>query len=180
MGDLFMDRTAVLSDCGQYRYQLGRRWGDGQALVWVMLNPSTADHIENDATIRKCIGFTNRLGFNALTVVNLFAFRARDPKVMRKAADPVGPDNDRHIAEVASTGGLTICAWGPNGGHLRRDLQVISRLRNAGVDLHCLRITSNGSPGHPLMLPYELRPIPFRRLDVGIPAQQHPAISTIS
>jgi hypothetical protein len=160
--DLFMDRTAVLSDCQQYRYQLGRRWGDGKALVWIMLNPSTADHIENDATIRKCIGFTNRLGFNALTVVNLFAFRARDPKVMRKAVDPVGPDNDQHIADVAGAGGLTICAWGLNGGHLRRDLQVIAWLRDKGIETHCLRITGNGSPGHPLMLPYELQPVPFR------------------
>jgi hypothetical protein len=126
-----------------------------------MLNPSTADHIEDDATIRRCIGFTTRLGFDALTVVNLFAFRTRDPKIMRAAADPIGPENDRHIAEVAADGALTICAWGPNGRHLNRDRQVAKWLRENRIEMHCLRITNDGSPGHPLMLPYSLMPVPY-------------------
>jgi hypothetical protein len=161
MRDLLMGRTAVLSDCGTYRYQLGRRWGDGPAVVWVMLNPSTADHVEDDATIRKCIGFTSRLGYNALSVVNLFGFRARHPKVMRVAADPIGQDNDLHIANVAGSGALTICAWGPEGCYLARDRHVVEWLRANGIKPRCLTITKNGSPGHPLMLPYSLSPIRY-------------------
>lgn len=162
MSDLFMDKTAVLSACGQFRYRLERRWGEGKPVVWIMLNPSAADHIVNDATIKKCIGFTTRMGFNALIVVNLFAFRSRDPKVMRKAADPVGPENDLHLAEVAGSGAITICAWGPAGGHRNRDKQVIDWLHKNGIETHCLLITSNGSPGHPLFIPYEQKLIPFR------------------
>lgn len=152
---LFADRsTASISDCGRYRYDLTRRWGAGDAAVWVMLNPSTADASVDDATIRKCVGFTKRLGLLALTVVNLFAFRARHPTDMRAADDPVGPDNDAYLQRHAREAGTVICAWGPHGRFRGRDLNVLAMLRAAGVPLHCLHVTADGSPGHPLMLGY--------------------------
>lgn len=156
-----MERRAVISDCGNYRYQLTRRWGPGPAVVWIMLNPSYADANIDDRTISKCIGFTTRAGYSALTVVNLFAFRNRWPDEMKAAADPVGPANDAHIAAVAKTGAMTICAWGNNGGHLARDAAIVALLRENGVTPFALTVTKSGQPGHPVMLGYSNTPRPF-------------------
>jgi hypothetical protein len=156
-----MERTAIISACGAYRYQLTRRWGPGPAVVWIMLNPSTADATIDDQTITKCVGFTKRAGYAALVVVNLFAFRSRWPADMKAAPDPVGPDNDAHIAAVAKAGAMTICAWGNNGDHLARDKAVVAWLRANGVVPHALTVTSRGQPGHPVLLGYSKTPQPF-------------------
>lgn len=152
---------ASISACGRYRYDLTRRWGSGDPAVWVMLNPSTADASLDDHTIRKCIGFTERLGLNALTVVNLFAFRARHPKDMCAAVDPIGPENDVYLRGHAAYDASVICAWGPNGRFRNRDLSVLAMLRAAGVPLQCLHVTADGSPGHPLTLGYDRALAPY-------------------
>lgn len=157
-----MARTATISDCGSYRYRLGRRWADGgRTLAYVMFNPSTADADVDDATIRRCIGFAKAHDFNALEVVNLFASRARDPKVLRAAGYPVGPDNDRHIIEVCTQADAVCLAYGPLAAGLERPQVVLSMLRGLGVKLQCLHITRSGYPGHPLMLPKTCRLMPF-------------------
>lgn len=153
-----MKRDAILSPCGVYRYYLLRRWSDGPAMLFLMLNPSTADAHVDDATVRKCIGFAKLHGHGAVGVVNLFAFRARHPKDMRAAVDPVGPENDRHIVERARAAGSVVCAWGPNASGTGRPEAVVRMLRASGVRLQCLHITKDGSPGHPLMLSYD-RPL---------------------
>lgn len=142
------ERSARLSECGLYRYELWRRWADGPHVLFVMLNPSTADAESDDATIRKCVGYAKRWGFGALCVANLFAFRATDPKEMKRAADPVGPDNDATLARLAREAGVTVAAWGKDGSHLSRDKAVIGILK----DPLCLHRNNDGSPGHPLYL----------------------------
>jgi hypothetical protein len=110
---------ADLSPCGTYRYLLGRRIGGGDRVgLWVMLNPSTADANEDDATIRRCIGFARREGCGLLEVVNLFAYRATDPAALRLADDPVGPANDHFISKAVERAALVVVAWGA----LRRPL----------------------------------------------------------
>jgi hypothetical protein len=156
-----MKRTAVISDCRLYRYQLTRRWGPGPAIVWIMLNPSYADASLDDRTIIKCVGFTKREGYSALVVVNLFAFRSRWPDEMKSAADPVGAENDAHIAAVARAGAMTICAWGNDGRHLARDKEVLAWLRANGVAPYALTVTGQGQPGHPVLLGYNNKPRPF-------------------
>jgi hypothetical protein len=89
-GDLFGDRGATLSDCGRYRYRLWRRWADGPTVLFVMLNPSTADADVDDPTIRRCIGFARSWGAGALEVVNLYAWRATQPAELKAAVGPVG------------------------------------------------------------------------------------------
>jgi hypothetical protein len=153
-----MHKHAVISECGLYRYLLTRRWSDGPALAFLMLNPSTADASVDDATIRKCIGFATRYGFNAIEVVNLFAFRATKPKDMFAAVDPVGPANDEHIRQTVQAAGNIVCAWGPNASKTQRPRQVIAMLGQMGASLKCLHVTQDGSPGHPLMLSYD-RPL---------------------
>lgn len=147
--------SAVISACGRYRYRLERRWGPGTSCVFVMLNPSTADARTDDATIRKCRGFTQRWGHDAFTVINLYAFRARDPKRMLAAADPVGPENDRHIIEAIREPARMVLAWGANAQRVRVE-RVIHLLRHhCRLPRQCLGLTKGGEPWHPLMVPYE-------------------------
>jgi hypothetical protein len=153
--------SATISACGKFRYRLSRSWDDGPRLLFVMLNPSTADAEVDDATIRRCITFARAEGFCKLEVVNLFAFRATDPKDLRRAGYPVGPENDRHITDAVRASDAVCLAWGANVAGLERPQIVLPMLRSLGVQLQCLRITRSGYPQHPLMLPAACRLMPF-------------------
>lgn len=152
-----MERSACLSACRHYRYTLRRRWGPGPAAVFIGLNPSTADETQDDATIRRCIRFARAWGFDALCMVNLFAYRATDPAEMTKADNPVGERdiNDATLRDVAKEAGVVVAAWGVHGTHRGRDAEVRALLPG----LHYLRLTKDGHPGHPLYLPASLRPV---------------------
>jgi hypothetical protein len=159
-----LEDNAVISACGRYRYVLTRQVGPGErAVTFVMLNPSTADAMKDDHTIRKCIGFARRWKCAKLTVLNLFAFRATKPSDMKKASDPVGPENrawfDRVLA--APGDGLVVCAWGVHGAHLGQDRIVLGWLDRLGIRPHALAITKDGHPQHPLMLGYDAGLVPF-------------------
>ena len=147
-----MEKSALLSSCGTFRYRLGRKWGNGEVLVFVMLNPSTADHREDDATIRRCVGFAQSHGYSAVDVVNLYAFRARHPSDLRAAGYPVGPENDMHIRDAVEHAGAACVAWGSNAnGHVREE-RVLQLIRSTGAVPLALGVTQAGSPRHPLML----------------------------
>lgn len=160
-----MNKTAIISDCGKFRYHLTRTWdGALPPLPFIMLNPSTADADEDDPTIRKCIGFAQRLGFGGIEVFNLYAFRATDPKQLRANHYPVGPDNDRIITQRLHElgmheSGFVVCAWGANARNLSRQKDMRCHLSLAGVRLRALRLLGDGTPEHPLMLPYSCQPI---------------------
>ncbi len=141
--------SAVFSSCGRYRYRLGREWltGEGEVL-FVMLNPSTADARVDDPTIRRCIGFAQRWGFQRLTVGNLFAWRATDPAELREASDPVGVENDYHLTEMSMAAEVTIAAWGVRGSYRSREREVLPFL----CDVEHLGLTKGGYPKHPLYL----------------------------
>ena len=144
--------SAVISPCGQYRYLLTRE-GDlvdwrGPA-VFIMLNPSTADATEDDATIRRCRRFAETWGCNGIKVVNLYALRSTDPAGLWEHSNPIGPDNDEWISRVASTASVVVCAWGVNAQPWRVRA-VVDVLKLGGLRLMCLGKTQNGSPRHPL------------------------------
>lgn len=149
------ERGAVLSHCRRYRYTLWRRWADGQACMFVGLNPSTADAELDDPTIRRCVAYSRAWGFGGLVMTNLFAWRATDPRDMMAAADPVGEDNDYWLQAASIECGLTVAAWGAGGAYLGRGVDVRRMLRSP----HYLRLTKDGHPGHPLYLPASLRPV---------------------
>lgn len=136
--------TATLSADRAYRYLLTRRWGDGPAMTWIMLNPSGADACEDDPTIRRCIGFARRESCEAIHVVNLFALRAADPRELRASADPVGAG----FLQARPLASCIVAAWGAFGGLGGRSLHVRALL--AGVPLLYLGVTSGGEPGNPL------------------------------
>ena len=151
-----MKNGATLSPCRTYRYDLWRTWigGNGYAM-FVGLNPSTADETQDDPTIRRCIAFAKSWGYAGLCMTNLFAFRATNPGDMKRAADPIGPQNDYVLKERASRAGIVIAAWGRHGTHKDRAWWVRMML----PQLHYLRLTKDGHPGHPLYLPKELVPV---------------------
>jgi hypothetical protein len=116
-----------------------------------LLNPSQADERRDDPTIRQCRARARRAGHAGLLVWNLFAFRATLPPDLKRALDPVGPDNDAAIALALALTGRTILAWGNHGTHLARDRAVLARC--AGADIAVLGLTDQGQPRHPLYLP---------------------------
>lgn len=148
-----MSGKALISPDGVYRYWLSRQLvaAMGPQLTFIMLNPSTADATEDDATIRKCIGYARRENCTSLLVVNLFALRSRDPKALLHYSDPVGPDNDAFLA-AAALSGKTVLAWGAHPFARQRAQDVTKMLKNlpAKKTLLCLGTTKDGSPRHPL------------------------------
>ena len=154
--------TAVYSDCERYRYSLTRIWDPaGRKALFVMLNPSTATEVQNDPTVERCERRARALGFGAFQVTNIFAWRDTDPKKMRAAADPVGPENDRAILDGAVWADQVVAAWGTHGAHLNRGPTVEALLRDAGHDLYHLGLSKAGHPKHPLYISYSQSPEPW-------------------
>lgn len=157
------ERSAEFSECGRYRYRLARWWGTGRRLVWVMLNPSTADEQENDPTVERCERRARSMGFDGVEVVNIFALRSTDPNALYIEPDPIGPCNARAILEAALTGRV-VCAWGGHGklhGHADRAEKM---LREFDHELYALKVNRDGSPAHPLYVPYRVEPRPLDSL----------------
>jgi len=148
-----MEKGAHISDCGSYRYNLYRCWDRSKPfMAFVMLNPSTADASEDDPTIRRCMSFAKRENCGGIEVVNLFAYRATDPKQMKSVIDPVGPENDAYLHEVAMDDNkYIVCAWGAHGSHRGRDKEVL-KLLDIGSTIRHLGLTKAGQPKHPLYL----------------------------
>lgn len=154
--------TAEFSDCEAYRYSLTRTWdASGRKVLFVMLNPSTADEIANDPTVERCEQRARRLGYGAFRVTNIFAFRATDPRDMRRANDPVGPENDKVLRAAAVWADDVIAAWGVHGAHLGRGPAVGVLLAGLGVPLFHLGCSKDGHPRHPLYLAYARQPEPW-------------------
>jgi hypothetical protein len=123
-----------------------------------MLNPSTADEIDNDPTVARCERRAMDLGYGGLEVVNLFALRSTDPEPLYTHPDPVGPENDKAILDAVTGAGLVVCAWGKHGKLLQRAAHVLRLLRNAGVTVHCLKLNQDRTPTHPLYVGYDIQP----------------------
>lgn len=152
--DGFARSSAYISLDGMYRYNLTRNWGDtpyDPCMTFIGLNPSTADAEKDDPTIRRCIGFAKREGFTRLVMLNLFAFRATDPKALITADDPVGPDNNSELMAWMTSPVIVAC-WGANPTN-GRAVAMKAMVRNCGAKLYCFGKTKDGHPKHPLYLP---------------------------
>ena len=170
--DLFPEMTdddrsgAILSDCGTYRYHLWRRWNpDLPTMVWVMLNPSTADATADDPTIRRCINFARREGCGGISVRNVFALRATNPDELLRHPDPFGPDNETWLLAARQCSLLTVLVLGW-GARL-----TAPRLRSFYQRAECCLVTQKpfcfgttkaGDPRHPLYLPNNAPLTPWR------------------
>lgn len=164
------DRGADISPCGRYRYSLWRRWDSAKPdVLWVMLNPSTADADADDQTIRKCVKFARRWGFGGIRVCNLYPWRATDPSDLPRGPEvfgemPAGHDRNAEALRQASAGaGLVVAAWGANvGPWSSQPTVVMAALLDATVLVHALTVTKGGHPGHPLYVPDATRPFLYR------------------
>lgn len=155
---LFEHGTAHLSPCGLYRYHLSRFTGingSPRRAVWVMLNPSKADAAIDDPTTCALREFTIRFRCTSFDIMNLYAWRATDPKELWRAPDPVGPDNDRWIAETCHGADVIVCAWGSFGEKVR----IASVLAQIPRPRYALGVNKDGNPKHPL---YVRRDTPLR------------------
>jgi hypothetical protein len=153
--DTDVRKGAEISACGKYRYSLWRVWDDINPWVhFIGLNPSTADAVLDDPTIRRCINYAKDWGYGALSMCNLFAYRATDPKDMKRADDPIGPKNNVYLQTIGDSPELVIAAWGAHGNYLGRDKEVMELM----PDLHILALTKHGMPRHPLYLKRDLVP----------------------
>lgn len=147
--------SAVFS--GDYRYSLSRSWGEGERLLWVMLNPSTAGAKEDDPTLRRCLGFTRRESkYGALTVVNLLGLVATRPIHLAEADDPVGPSNRFFVAVNLRQVDTVVSAWGAGIEKVAQAKEERAFFMDSadqfGVKVIDLGITQAGHPRHPLYL----------------------------
>lgn len=147
-----MNGHAVISECQAFRYVLTREWIPGRPTInWVMLNPSTADARKDDATIRRCLWFSQAWGYGRMEVTNLFAYRATDPTVLGVLTDdPVGPNNNDTLLKVAKRASTVVVAWGAYGALRDRGAEVSQLLKD--FPLKCMGVTLGGHPRHPLYL----------------------------
>lgn len=151
--------TAVYSDCERYRYSLTRVWQpSGRRVLFVMLNPSTATEVQNDPTVERCERRARTLGFGAFQVTNIFAWRDTDPRKMRAAVDPVGPENDAAILQGVDWADQVVAGWGTHGAHMGRGDAVEALLRGAQKGASHLGLTKAGHPKHPLYIAYARQP----------------------
>jgi len=156
--------SAIISPCGQYRYLLSRPSGQPDprksTVLFLMLNPSTADASVDDPTIRRCRGLSKAWNCNGFTVANLYALRSTRPETLWSHPDPVGPDNDRWLRNLAIEYRDVVCAWGALGKPER--VRVVAEiLSDAGARLWCLGTTKTGAPKHPLYIRADQPLIPW-------------------
>ncbi|WHX25113.1 DUF1643 domain-containing protein [Virgibacillus halodenitrificans] len=156
-------RGAIIEQDEKYRYSLWRVWDEElPRVLFIMLNPSTADSKEDDPTLRRCINFASKWGYGSLEVVNLFAYRTPNPKKLFEIPDPIGEKNDEYIEKALERSEKIILAWGTKGNLFSRDQEVLKLLKKqSNKPLYALELTKNGFPRHPLYVKSNIIPIHF-------------------
>ncbi|MDZ5474152.1 DUF1643 domain-containing protein [Bacillus sp. 31A1R] len=152
-----MLRDAVID--GNYRYSLIREWdiNNSKSVVFVLLNPSTADDEEDDQTTKICIEFAKRWGFGSLQIVNLFAYRATDPKDLKNVNNyqkMVGEKNYQFLSTALDEADKIVCAWGEHGIIKKRYLDPSLIKLFSNHQLYCFRELAKKQPKHPLGVDY--------------------------
>ena len=142
-------KSAEISPDGMFRYSLERTWDEGKPTVlFICLNPSTADAVEDDATVRRMVSFARQFGGGRLLVGNLFAFRSKNRNDLLKADDPVGPENDKYLDKLIKSADIVVAAWGNFGSYLARSSQFKENFKD--YNIRCLALNKTGEPTHPL------------------------------
>lgn len=150
------------SDDRKYRYVLWRDFGGDPTnyILFICLNPSTADETKDDNTVRRCMGYGREWGYKNICIANIFAYRATDPRELRKIKAPVGIANNFWLIALDLFSDKTIIAWGNHGKYLNRDEKVLKLLEDS--TLYCLGKTMDGTPKHPLYLSKSITPEIYR------------------
>lgn len=156
----YLESSAEISSDGLYRYWLSRRISMGERTVlFVGLNPSTADALQDDPTIRRCVGFAQSWGFDWLFMGNLYAYRSTDPKPLKDLVTcPIGPKNEETLRWLTGRADRVIAAWGAEP--LNPDAKILAAHILSLPRTRCLGVNKDGSPKHPLYLSASTRPAP--------------------
>lgn len=157
-------REACFSEDMMYRYRLTITWDSSKkGMTAICLNPSTATHLVDDPTVRKCKTFAKQFGCGSFTMLNCFAYRSTAYQAIFNVIDPIGPENMIEYLRHWTDGTLTIAAWGAHiTERLWRHYYRAKDIATAIPNLQCLRMTKSGHPEHPCYLPLNLQPVPFR------------------
>ena len=157
---------AVFSEDMQYRYYLARDWGANtqHTLWWIMLNPSTADEVKNDPTVRRCQNFAKAWGYDGFAVVNLYALRSANPAALLTHPDPRSYEANADYLDAAIKADH-VAAWGVNGGLMARDFAQYLTAKEEARITWCLGVTKEGHPRHPLYVPNSTVLQPWRGYD---------------
>ena len=157
--------SAAISDGGRYRYALSRRLVRSgvstSSVLFVMLNPSTADSEKDDATTRRCLGFARAWDYAQMHIVNLYAYRATNPRALAHVEDPVGPENMSWLDAMVSRADRVVVAWGVRGLGTLEACKFVQRK----IPMYCLALTRNGAPQHPLYARADIMPVLFKPAD---------------
>lgn len=153
------ESRAVFSDCRKYRYELWRVWNEELGIVaFIGLNPSTADEINDDPTVKRCCEYARLWKYGGICMLNLFSFRATNPEKMLAEADPIGSENDATIARVVSDAEMILICPGNLGQHGNRFTKVVNSLKQHRDKVCYLKLNKSMLPAHPLYLSKSLRP----------------------
>lgn len=160
MSDLLRSGSAVFSPSPLYRVRLDRPvQASGPVFAYFGVNGSTATGDEEDRTTTKWFGFTLRNGGSRYIAGNPFSFCATDVRELARVADPVGPDNARHLAEIIAEADILVPCWGDRGKvpkQLRFHFdRLADQLFATGKPVRAFGLTKGGDPKHPLMLGYD-------------------------
>jgi hypothetical protein len=153
-------RGALVSPCGVWRYWLARRWNHAHPwkdVCFIGLNPSTADGMKDDATVRRWRGYAKSWGYDGFWAVNLYGLRSTQPKILWAHHNATGPENDEWIVRIARKCRLVVACWGNNAECFRVE-EVRRKLARCGIELYCIAETKSGRPAHPLRLSKTLQP----------------------
>lgn len=165
--------SAIFSPCRTWRYTLTRMLADDESApfgtaMFIGLNPSTADEVQDDPTVRRMIGFATRWGYRRLIVCNAFAYRATDPKKLRGLSRiaAIGPENNRYLIQESRRADLVVAAWGAGGSLLDRSQEIVRMMNAEQVRLHALGFTEpkfpkRPEPRHPLYMRADVKPTPM-------------------
>lgn len=157
---------AIFSACERFRFQLERAWSVGDDVpprlaTWIMLNPSTATELKNDPTITRCCIYSQAWGMTGLFITNLYPLRSTDPRALKAYDGAANVHADAWIRDACDNSDLVVCAWG-NHGTRERAAEVLAIVASCGMTPHALRVTGTGMPSHPLYLPKDLNPQPYK------------------
>jgi hypothetical protein len=157
---------------GNHRYWLTRTWNVHLPRVtFVGFNPSTADASQDDATIRKCIGFAKRWGHGSLLMLNVFTYRSTDPLELLKRDWIIGdPEEELAGYNLINMNELVICGWGTAISkmpfYVSRPKMIIERLVKRAAKVRALHINKDGSPKHPLYVSYGTKLLHYQGVDL--------------
>jgi hypothetical protein len=169
MIDILNPRSAVFSTDRRYRYALIRSWHPGlKPLLFIGLNPSTANEITDDPTIARLTHRAYLSGYGSLMVANLFALVSSEPSRLLSEQDPVGPDTDAYLGEMVRCAGMVLVAWGSFTGVRQLMNKRIDEIRKLVQEPYCLGTTKDGFPKHPLYISYKVPFEPYEWQGEGV------------